>query len=68
MRDGWVWGLVAVPVGGRTSAKQKSHAIRLGEVSTTSGNVAIPTLWIQGLKQSWGNCMRNWVSVQEWYA
>ena len=36
-----------------------SHAIRLGEVSTTSENVGIPTIKIHGLKESWGNCMRN---------
>ena len=47
-----------------TSAQQghhppMSHAIRLGEVSTTSENVGIPTIKIHGLKESWGNCMRN---------
>ena len=42
-------------------APEKSHAIRLGEVSTKSENVAIPTIRIQSLKESRGNCMRNWV-------
>ena len=32
-------------------ALEKSHAIRLGEVSTTSENVAIPTIKIHGLKE-----------------
>ena len=32
------------------SAPEKSHAIRLGEVSIKSENVAIPTISIQGLK------------------
>ena len=31
-------------------APEKSHAIRFGEVSTKSENVAIPTISIQGLK------------------
>ena len=48
----------------RTSPHQRapppmSHAIRLGEVSTKSENVGIPTLQIHSLKESWGNCMRN---------
>ena len=33
-----------------TYPPEKSHAIRLGEVSTKSENVAIPTISIQGLK------------------
>lgn len=32
-------------------APEKSHAIRLGEVSTTSENVGIPMLLIHGLKE-----------------
>ena len=35
--------LAAVPVGGRANTRQKSHVIRLNEVSTKSRNVAIPT-------------------------
>ena len=41
-----------------------SHAIRLGEDSTKSENIAIPTLQIQGLKWSQENCMRNWLDTQ----
>ena len=44
---------------GQLRLPQKSHAIRLDEDSTMSENVAIPTLQIQGLKWSQGNCMRN---------
>ena len=57
--------LAAVPVGGGGSwlrcpwavagaASEKSHAIRLGEVSTKVENVAIPTIQFQNLKGSWG--------------
>ena len=44
----------------RGLALEKSHAIRLDEVSIMSENVAIPTLQIHDLKESRGNCMRNW--------
>lgn len=46
-------------------APEKSHVIRLDEVSMNSENVAIPTIRIQSLKELRGNCMRNWVWVQE---
>ena len=36
------------------AASEKSHAIRLGEVSTKVENVAIPTIQFQNLKGSWG--------------
>ena len=36
------------------------HAIRLHEISTTSRNVAIPTITFQISKYSQGNCMRNY--------
>ena len=55
------------PIGGGEAAlfdvrPAISHAIRLRELSTTSGIVAIPTMPIQILKESQGNCMRNcWV-------
>ena len=40
-----------------------SHAIRLGELSTVSTNVAIPTIWTRGATQCRGNCMRHsWIS------
>ena len=56
-------GQAAVPAGDDdTTASQISHAIRLEEVSTTSENVAIPTLLIHDSKESRGNCMRNWGS------
>ena len=42
-------------------APEKSHVIRLGEVSTKSENVAIPMIVFQNSKGTWGNCMRNWV-------
>jgi|GEM_PF-5049280 len=38
----------------------KSHVIRLHEHSTTSRNVAIPTITIQALNQSRGNYVRHW--------
>ena len=38
---------------------QNSHAIRLDKISTTPQIVAIPTMPIQILKESQGNCMRN---------
>ena len=38
----------------------QSHVIRLHEHSTTSRNVAIPTITIQALKQSRGNYVRHW--------
>ena len=41
------------------------HAIRLHEISTTSRNVAIPTITFQLLKYSEGNCMRNWLRSQQ---
>ena len=43
----------------RGLALGKSHAIRLGEVSTKDGNTAITTLLIHGSKEFQGNCMRN---------
>ena len=42
-------------------APEKSHAIRLGEVSTKSENVAIPMIVFQNSKGTWGNYVRNWV-------
>ena len=54
-----------VPVGGGGACPQKSHAIRLGAVSTKLENVAIPTLIIQISKYCQGNCMRNWVWAQQ---
>ena len=36
-----------------------SHAIRLGECSTVSTNVAIPTMRMRGAIQGRGNCMRH---------
>ena len=36
-----------------------SHAIRLGELSTASTNVAIPTMRMRGATQGRGNCMRH---------
>ena len=36
-----------------------SHAIRLGELSAVSANVAIPTIWLRGATQCRGNCMRH---------
>ena len=36
-----------------------SHAIRLGELSTVSTNVAIPTIWMRGATPYQGNCMRH---------
>ena len=36
-----------------------SHAIRLGELSTVSTNVAIPTIRLRGETQCRGNCMRH---------
>ena len=36
-----------------------SHAIRLGECSTVSTNVAIPTMRMRGATQGRGNCMRH---------
>ena len=47
------------------SAPEKSHVIRLGEVSIKSENVAIPTIIFQNLKGMWGNYVRNCVWVQE---
>ena len=38
----------------------QSHVIRLHEHSTTSRNVAIPTITIQALNQSRGNYVRHW--------
>ena len=56
----------AAPVGGGGGmASEKSHAIRFGEVSIKSENVAIPTLIIQISKYCQGICMRNWVWAQE---
>ena len=46
------------------SAPEKSHVIRLGEVSIKSENVAIPTIQVQNLKQLYGNYVRNWVWAQ----
>ena len=43
-----------------TTTRQNSHVIRLREHSTTSRNVAIPTITIQSLKQLQGNYVRNW--------
>ena len=43
---------------------EKLHVIRLAEVSMKSENVAIPTIGIQSLKESWGNYVRNWVWAQ----
>ena len=40
---------------------EKSHVIRLGEVSTKSENVAIPMIVFQNSKGTWGNYVRNWV-------
>ena len=58
-------GQAAVPAGDDdTTASQISHAIRLEEVSTTSENVAIPTLLIHDSKESRGNCMQNcWLTA-----
>ena len=51
-----------MPVGGGMALpSENSHVIRLGEVSTKSENVAIPTMGVQNLKLSWGNYVRNWV-------
>ena len=36
-----------------------SHATQLGELSTVSANVAIPTIWLRGATQCRGNCMRH---------
>ena len=36
-----------------------AHAIRLGECSTVSTNVAIPTMRMHGVIQGRGNCMRH---------
>ena len=36
-----------------------AHAIRLGECSTVSTNVAIPTMRMRGVIQGRGNCMRH---------
>ena len=36
-----------------------AHAIRLGELSTASTNVAIPTMRMRGAIQGRGNCMRH---------
>ena len=36
-----------------------AHAIRLGECSTVSTNVAIPTIWMRGATPYQGNCMRH---------
>ena len=36
-----------------------AHAIRLGECSTVSTNVAIPTMRMRGAIQGRGNCMRH---------
>jgi len=36
-----------------------SHAIRLSEYSTMSGNIAIPTMRMCGATQGRGNCMRH---------
>ena len=47
------------------SAPEKSHVIRLGEVSIKSENVAIPTIQVQNLKQLYGNYVRNWVWAQQ---
>ena len=56
----------AAPAGrARATSPEKSHAIRLGEVSTKLENVAMPTIQFQDLKGSWGNCMRNWVWAQQ---
>ena len=50
----------ATPAGdGKTTARQISHAIRLGQISTNPENVAIPTMQIQYLNKLRGNCMRN---------
>ena len=35
------------------------HAIRLGEFSTASANVAVSTIWRRGGARCWGNCMRH---------
>ena len=43
----------------RATARQISHAIRLGQVSKKPENVAIPTMQIQCLNKLRGNCMRN---------
>ena len=43
----------------RATARQISHAIRLGQISTNPENVAIPTMQIQCLNKLLGNCMRN---------
>ena len=44
----------------RATARQISHAIRLGQISTNPENVAIPTMQIQYLNKLLGNCMRNY--------
>ena len=49
--------------GGQPSAK--SHVIRLNEVSMKFENVAIPTVCIHDLKESWGNYVRNSVWAQQ---
>ena len=41
---------IAKDTGGTAAYPQKSHAIRLGDDSTKSENVAIPTLRLQVLK------------------
>ena len=44
----------------RATARQISHAIRLGQISTNPENVAIPTMQIQCLNKLRGKCMRNY--------
>ena len=41
-----------------------SHAIRLGELSTVSTNVVIPTIRLRGETRCRGNCMRHWGCAQ----
>ena len=43
-------GQTTVPVGGRAKPPEKSHVIRLPELSTKPQNVAIPTITIQIMK------------------
>ena len=58
--------VAAVPVGGGGGQPSaKSHVIRLNEVSMKFENVAIPTVCIHDLKESWGNYVRNWVWAQQ---
>ena len=45
-------------------SRQISHIISLGHFSRPYENVAIPTIQLQYLNKSLGNCMRNWGAQQ----